>query len=112
VTFIPPSQRLLTHKRAGPRDRNAPQQTKRSWRIAFFEWANPTISATRPGNEILPIECDDKNLNVYPEEATEIHGTVSTVAAPIGSNLRDTTQRSDFNSNPVETLNVGDFSHA
>ena len=43
--------------------------------IAFFERA--TISAARDGDEILPIEYDDNYVTMYPEETTEIDGTVS-----------------------------------
>lgn len=42
--------------------------------IAFFERA--TISATKEGNEILPIEFTDNYITVFPGETVEIHGTV------------------------------------
>jgi exo-1,4-beta-D-glucosaminidase len=41
--------------------------------IAFFERA--TISATKDGNEILPIEYDDNYVTVFPGETVEVHGT-------------------------------------
>ncbi|MGO9516570.1 MAG: hypothetical protein ACLPND_05955, partial [Candidatus Korobacteraceae bacterium] len=46
-----------------------------STHIAFFERA--TISATRDGNEILPVEYDDNYVTLYPGETVLIHGTVS-----------------------------------
>jgi len=42
--------------------------------IAFFERA--TISATKDGNEILPIEYNDNYVTVFPGETVEIHGIV------------------------------------
>lgn len=42
--------------------------------IAFFERA--TISATRDGDEILPIEYDDNYVTIYPGETVEVHGTI------------------------------------
>jgi exo-1,4-beta-D-glucosaminidase len=46
--------------------------------IAFFERA--TISAAQGGDEILPIEYDDNYVTLYPQETSEIHGTVSSAA--------------------------------
>jgi len=51
-----------------------------SQHVAFFERA--TISAAKDGDESLPIEYDDNYITVYPEETTEIHGTVSSAADP------------------------------
>ena len=48
--------------------------------IAFFERA--TISATKDGNEILPIEYDDNYITIYPGETVEIHGTIWKGAEP------------------------------
>jgi exo-1,4-beta-D-glucosaminidase len=48
--------------------------------IAFFERA--TISATRDGDEILPIEYDDNYITVFPGETVEIHGSVSKAVDP------------------------------
>jgi exo-1,4-beta-D-glucosaminidase len=45
-----------------------------SGRIAFFE--RVTLSATRDGNEILPIEYDDNYVTLFPGETAEIHGTI------------------------------------
>src|SRR5436305_4901262 len=52
----------------------------RSQHVAFFERA--TISAAKDGDDGLPIEYDDNYITVYPEETTEIHGTVSRAADP------------------------------
>ena len=43
--------------------------------VAFFERA--TISATKDGNEILPIRYDDNYVTVFPGETVEIHATAS-----------------------------------
>jgi exo-1,4-beta-D-glucosaminidase len=43
---------------------------------AFFERAE--ITATRGGDEILPIRYDDNYVTVFPGETVEIHGTVRT----------------------------------
>jgi exo-1,4-beta-D-glucosaminidase len=51
-----------------------------SERIAFFVRA--TISATREGNEILPIEYDDNYITVFPGETGEIHAVLPTTAKP------------------------------
>ena len=45
-----------------------------STQIAFFE--RITISETKDGNEILPIEYNDNYVTVFPGETVEIHGTV------------------------------------
>ena len=45
-----------------------------STHIAFFERA--MISATKDGNEILPIEYSDNYVTVFPGETVEIHGTI------------------------------------
>jgi len=42
--------------------------------IAFFERA--TVSATKDGNEILPIEYSDNYVTVFPGETVEIQGTI------------------------------------
>ena len=46
--------------------------------IAFFERAS--ISTTRDGNEILPIEYDDNYVTVYPGETVTLHGLLRTPA--------------------------------
>jgi exo-1,4-beta-D-glucosaminidase len=43
---------------------------------AFFERAE--ITATRGGDEILPIRYDDNYVTVFPGETVEIHGIVRT----------------------------------
>ena len=43
--------------------------------VAFFERA--TISATKDGNEIIPIQYDDNYVTVFPGETVEIHATPS-----------------------------------
>ncbi len=45
-----------------------------STHVAFFERA--TISETKDGNEILPIEYDDNYVTIYPGESVEIHGII------------------------------------
>jgi exo-1,4-beta-D-glucosaminidase len=42
--------------------------------IGFFE--RVTVSATKDGNEILPIEYTDNYVTVFPGETIEIHGTI------------------------------------
>jgi exo-1,4-beta-D-glucosaminidase len=42
--------------------------------IAFFERA--TITSSRNGDEILPIEYDDNYVTVFPHETVEVHGAV------------------------------------
>ncbi len=42
--------------------------------IAFFERA--TVSASKDGNEILPIQYDDNYITLFPGESIEIHATL------------------------------------
>jgi exo-1,4-beta-D-glucosaminidase len=42
--------------------------------IGFFE--RVTVSETKGGNEILPIEYTDNYVTVFPGETVEIHGTI------------------------------------
>jgi exo-1,4-beta-D-glucosaminidase len=47
--------------------------------IAFFERA--TVSASKDGNEILPIQYDDNYITLFPGETVEIHATIRKAAA-------------------------------
>jgi exo-1,4-beta-D-glucosaminidase len=42
--------------------------------VAFFERA--TLTSSKGGDEILPVEYDDNYVSVFPHETTVIHGTV------------------------------------
>ena len=42
--------------------------------IAFFVRA--TVSASRNGNEILPIEYDDNYITIFPGDFAELHATL------------------------------------
>ncbi len=62
------------HAVAGGKDHVTILLRNPTGQVAFFERAE--ITATRGGDEILPIEYDDNYVTVFPGEVVEIHGKV------------------------------------
>jgi exo-1,4-beta-D-glucosaminidase len=61
-------------KKVGEQSHVAIRLHNPSTHIAFFERA--TISSTKEGNEILPIEYSDNYVTVFPGETVEIQGII------------------------------------
>ena len=81
LNTMPPSGSGTQRPADGDR-RSEPRDVVRnpSERIAFFERA--TVSTTREGDEILPIEYDDNYITVFPGETAEIHAVLPKAAKP------------------------------
>jgi len=76
LNTMPPAaiEMSATQTKAGKERRVAIRLHNPTAHIAFFLRA--TISASRDGDEILPILYDDNYITVYPGETAEIHGTM------------------------------------